>query len=299
MSLTRLLVVTDRFGKAPFGLSSAMFDSDELEARYGMKCFHAPHRELTDEMDSTTAAQTQPIVQRLTRGAAAVHMAEAEIANSVRFYMAVRRLMSRYGCNAFTIECREVCPMEIAAKYRFTPCMTYSMLKDAGYPAVCQTDVNALVPMMALSYLGRRSVYMGNPGFDAKNDVLTLLHDVPGLHMKGFDAPAGPYELRNFTVGGWGVTFRYDFTRDKGQVVTVARANPGQTKILAARGEIIDGFGVDQISCSLGVRVKVAGVKELFRQAADFGAHFVMAYGDYMDTLADLGRVAGFELVTV
>ena len=70
---------------------------------------------------------------------------------------------------------------------------------------------------------------MGNPIFDAKNNILSIFHDVPGLKMKGFDSPSLPYELRNFTVAGWGVTFRYDFNRDKGQVVTIARANPGQT----------------------------------------------------------------------
>jgi L-fucose isomerase-like protein len=177
--------------------------------------------------------------------------------------------------------------------------MTLSLLKDQGYPAVCQTDINALIPMMALSYLGRRSVYMGNPVFDAKNSILTIFHDVPGLRMKGFGAAPSPYELRNFTVGGWGVTIRYDFSADKGQVVTIARANPGQTKILITKGDILDGFGVDRISCSLGVRVKLEDTLALFRHAADYGGHLVMAYGDYISQMQDLSRVAGFDLVVV
>jgi hypothetical protein len=166
--------------------------------------------------------------------------------------------MDRHDCNAFTLECREVCPLEIAAKYRFTPCMTSSLLKDRGYPVVCQTDINALIPMMALSYLGKRTVYMGNPVFDVKNNVLAISHDVAGLRMKGFDSAAASYELRNFTVGGWGVTVRYDFAADKGQPVTIARANPGQTKILVTKGEILDGFGVNEDRL-LGVRNESRG----------------------------------------
>jgi L-fucose isomerase-like protein len=189
--------------------------------------------------------------------------------------------------------------LEIAAKYHFTPCMTMCLLKDAGFPTVCQTDINALIPMMALSYLGKRSVYMGNPIFDAKNDILSIFHDVPGLKMKGFDSPSLPYELRNFTVAGWGVTFRYDFSRDKGQVVTIARANPGQTKILLAKGEIQEGFGFDKISCSLGVRIKVHDTLKLFRHAADYGGHLVMAYGDYIEPMKDLSEMMNFDLSIV
>lgn len=94
---------------------------------------------------------------------------------------------------------------------------------------------------------------MGNPIFNAKNNILSIFHDVPGLKMKGFDSPSLPYEHRNFTVGGWRFTFRYNFSRDKGQVITIARANPGQTKILLVRGEIQEGFGFDGIGCTLGV----------------------------------------------
>jgi L-fucose isomerase-like protein len=301
---TKLLIVTDRLGQAPFGLSSAIHDFDQLRDRYGMGYHCVSNGQLAREMDAIIGSeqgqkQTEQIAKALMSNARAVHMSETHVINSVNFYLAVTRLMQRHECNAFTIECREICPLEIAARYQFTPCMTLSLLKDQGYPAVCQTDINALIPMMALSYVGRRSVYMGNPVFDAKDNILTIFHDVPGLQMKGFEARASAYELRNFTVGGWGVTLRYDFSADAGQTVTIARANPGQTKILMTKGQIVEGFGVDQIGCSLGVRVKIPDARELYRRAADFGAHFVMAYGDYIDHMENLSRVAGFRLVVV
>lgn len=303
-SLTKLLIVTDRLGQAPFGLASAIYDFDQLKKLYGMQYYQASNRELTYEMDRVIAntgqqKKAQTIAKKLMAGANAVHMSQKHVINSVNFYLAVQELMDRHGCNAFTIECREICPLEIASKYQFTPCMTMSLLKDAGFPTVCQTDINALIPMMALSYLGKRSVYMGNPIFDAKNNILSIFHDVPGLKMKGFDTPSLPYELRNFTVGGWGVTFRYDFSRDKGQVVTIARANPGQTKILLTRGEIQEGFGFNQISCSLGVRIKMRDTLKLFRNAADYGGHLIMAFGDYIEQMEDLSKVMNFDLMVI
>jgi len=303
-SLTKLLIVTDRLGEAPFGLASAIYDFDQLNKLYGMQYHQVSNQELTQEMDCVIARKSEQkkaeaIAKKLMANANAVHMSEKHVIHSVNFYLAAKGLMNRHGCNAFTIECREICPLEIAAKYQFTPCMTMSMLKDAGFPTVCQTDINALIPMMALSYLGKRSVYMGNPVFDAKNDILSIFHDVPGLKMKGFDSPSLPYELRNFTVAGWGVTFRYDFSRDKGQVVTIARANPGQTKILLTRGEIQEGFGFNKISCSLGVRIKVRDTLKLFRNAADYGGHLIMAFGDYIEQMEDLSEVMNFDLLVV
>ena len=303
-SLTRLLIVTDRLGHAPFGLASAIYDFDQLNKLYGMQYHQVSNRELTNEMDRVIAREGRQkkagaIAKKLMAGAKAVHMSEKHVINSVNFYLAVQELMNRHGCNAFTIECREICPLEIAAKYQFTPCMAMSLLKDAGFPTVCQTDINALIPMMALSYLGKRSVYMGNPVFDAKNDILSIFHDVPGLKMKGFDTQSLPYELRNFTVAGWGVTLRYDFSRDKGQVVTIARANPGQTKILLTRGRIQEGFGFDKISCSLGVRIQVRDTLKLFRNAADYGGHLVMAFGDYIEQMEDLSELMNFDLLVI
>lgn len=303
-SRTKLLIATDRFKQAPSGLASATQDFDQLRRRYGMGYHRVSNKQLSEEMDSIVGSeaarrQAQQVAKDLIGNARAVHMAEAEVVHSVHFYLAVKKLMDRHGCNAFTLECREVCPLEIAAKYRFTPCMTSSLLKDRGYPVVCQTDINALIPMMALSYLGRRTVYMGNPVFDAKNNVLTIFHDVAGLKMKGYDSAAAPYELRNFTVGGWGVTIRYDFGADKGQPVTIARADPGQTGILITKGEILDGIGMSEIGCSLGVRVKLADTLKLFRNAADYGGHMVMAYGDYVSQMEDLSQMVGFDLKVV
>ena len=129
--------------------------------------------------------------------------------------------------------------------------------------------------------------------------ILSQTHSGEIIKMKGFDTPSLPYELRNFTVAGWGVTFRYDFSRDKGQVVTIARANPGQTKILLTKGEIQEGFGFDKISCSLGVRIKVRDTLKLFRHAADYGGHLVMAYGDYIEPMKDLSEMMNFDLFVV
>ena len=50
-SLTKLLIVTDRFGEAPFGLSSAIYDFAQLNKLYGMQYHQVSNQQLTHEMD--------------------------------------------------------------------------------------------------------------------------------------------------------------------------------------------------------------------------------------------------------
>jgi hypothetical protein len=115
--------------------------------------------------------------------------------------------------------------------------------------------------------------------------------------MKGLDGPDLPYEIRNFTVGGWGATIRYDFSRDIGAPVTLTRFDPTGTKVLVVRGEIVGSGGVDQVGCSLSVHVKVRDIVDLFKKELDFGHHLAVAYGDYVDDIKELGELIGFEVM--
>jgi hypothetical protein len=81
--------------------------------------------------------------------------------------------------------------------------------------------------------------------------------------------------------------------------VTIARFNPAGDRVLLTRGEIVDGFGVDQISCSLGLTVKVPDAKALFKKATNYGGHLVMAYGDYVQDICELSEMMPFSVETV
>ena len=126
---------------------------------------------------------------------------------------------------------------------------------------------------------------------------MEVLHDVPGIKMKGLTQPGLPYEIRNFTNGGWGAAIRYDFSQDKGEKVTIARFNPSGSKILVTKGEIIGCEGFNSIGCNLRAFVKVPDVAGFFHEAANFGNHSAMVYGDYIQELRELGDLMRFEVV--
>ena len=206
--------------------------------------------------------------------------------------------MKEYGCNAFSMPCYEICEEKIPAERKFVPCLAHSLLKDEGFPSVCEGDINMLPAMMLLMYTARKSAPMGNPFVvDKKENVYALHHDVPGLKMKGFDEPDLPYEIRNFTVEGWGATIRYNFSLDKGEAVTIATFNSTFTELLVVRGEIAGCSGFDKVGCILMAHVKVPDVVNFFHKAHNFNHHHAMVYGDYTQELTELGKMTGFKVV--
>ncbi len=239
------------------------------------------------------------LTDKLIKNAQKVHMKREFIISSVNFYLAAKSLMQQYGCNAFTVNCFEICPdLRIAYRRKAVPCLTHTLLKDEGIPSACEGDINVLLTMMFLIYISKKSVYMGNIYMiNRKENIMGVLHDVPGIKMKGLDQPDLPYEIRNFTNGGWGATIRHNFALDKSEKVMVARFDPLGNKILVVKGEIVGCEKFDEISCTLTALIKVPDVAGFFHKAADFGNHSVMVYGDYTRELKELGNLMGFEVV--
>lgn len=310
---TKILIVSDGELLTP-GVVSSTWDLEDIKKRFGVESKGISLEKFYDTMDEVKAKESDKIseiAEGLVKDAEDAHMDKKEVENSVIAYLATKKLMEEYESNAYTFPCFEACGSKVPAEKRFTPCLTHSLLKDKGYPSACEGDLSALMAMGTLMYLSRKSVYMGNPSLatvenpympqpsiEKDKNILRVLHDVPGLKMKGFDEPDLPFEIRPFTEGGWGVSLRYDFSRDKGQKVTLARFNPDTTKMLVSKGEIVGGGGFDEIGCTLSALVKVPDVRNLLHKSADYGHHLAMVYGDYVEELKSLAEIMDFKVET-
>ena len=301
---TRILIVSDG-GMLPVGVVSSVWNMEDVKSRFGIDYKCVPSNEVFEEMDKVLQSKSEQkkaeeITDRLVKKADRIHMEKKYILQSVNFYLAVKNLMRRYGCNSFVIPCFELCVKRIPAERKVTFCLAHSLLKDEGFPSACEGDINVLLAMTLLMYLSRKSAFMGNSYMlDEKENIIALHHDVPGLKMKGLEKPDLPYEIRNFTVGGWGATIRYDFSKDKGETVTLARFNPTATKLLVTKGKIVGCGGFDMVGCSLRAEIRVPDAVRLFHKEMDFGHHLAMVYGDYTEDLRDLGKIVGFEVIEV
>jgi len=289
----------------PWGVVSSIYDFGKLKDKFGIECRTVHFKEFFEKMeglieDEKEQKNAKDITDRLIKNADKVHMRKEDITKSICFYLTVRRLMEEFGCNAFTSSCFELCGSKIPAERKFTPCLTHTLLKDEGYPSSCEEDISVLLSMILLMYISKKSSYMGNPSVKARDEnIMTIIHDVPGLKMHGLKGKNLPYEIRNFTVGGWGAHIRYNFSQDKEKMVTLGRFSPSAEKILIMKGEIVRGLNFNEIGCSLGVEIKLSDAMRYFHLASDFGHHLAMVYGDYTQKMRKLGELMGFETVEI
>jgi hypothetical protein len=62
---------------------------------------------------------------------------------------------------------------------------------------------------MLMMYLSRKAIYMGSIYIkDRRDNIMFVLHDVPGLKTGRLDEEDLPFEIMNFAHEGWGVTIR-------------------------------------------------------------------------------------------
>ena len=298
---TKLLRVTDQ----KFDENSNLRNLDNLKTQFGIDYKDITIAALAKEIDKISQSRTgqkkaKEITDKLIKNAQQSHMKREYIISSVNFYLAVKQIMEKYKCNAFTIDCFEICPdKRVAFQRKAVPCLTHTLLKDEGVPSVCEGDINALLTMMLLMYISKKSAYMGNPFIiDTEKNIIGILHDVPGMKMHGLGKKDLPYEIRPFTYGGWGANIRYDFSRDKGKQVTVATFNPLRNKMLVVKGKIAGCVGFDtETGCCLRADIKVANSIDYFHENVNFSHHHVMVYGDYIERLKEFGKMMGFEVI--
>ncbi len=146
---TRVLFPTDR-GLPPVASVASINDPDALAERHGVEVKAIPYAELAKAMGQTLASDTdrekaEAAAGELIRNAEETLLPAEFVTRSLQFYQTVRRLMSQHECNAFTIECFEFCSSRLPEKWKITPCLVHTLLKDQGHASSCEADLGALL----------------------------------------------------------------------------------------------------------------------------------------------------------
>ncbi|MCX7886589.1 MAG: hypothetical protein N3B01_04935 [Verrucomicrobiae bacterium] len=325
---TNMLLVTDIGGavKGPGYLRGSVRDFDDLKNKFGIGVTMVGYSELGRERDkilkdSSAMAEVERLSERLLQQTKAVHMDPALFKNNVLFYRTIRSLMAKYNCNAYSINCIELCSSKLPMAWKITPCVAFSLLNADGYATACEGEIGCLLAVKLFSAIANKSTYMGNlnpyePGPERPffapyfwvNDALkgkadfTFGHNVPTLKMEGFDTPDLPFEIRPFVPGkagqsGWGASFKVDFTKIKEKTITLGRFNPATTKLLLTKAEVVGMRGFSSERCSTEMLIRVEDPQGFHLRTATFGHHYVAVYGDYTQDLKRMADILKVECV--
>ena len=220
----------------------------------------------TPDLTEEDMAEVNRLADEMMREAKEVHVDREFLEKSLIAYVTVKKNLDLADCNAFTVPCPDVCSTRRINEQQFTFCMTHSLLNEQGIPSACEYDINALLSMMLLTGVSHKAPYMGNcvplPMEDGKlnrdavessffvheedldfikdhNDLYVIEHSVPNRKLKGLDGEQADFALRHFAYEqGFGAVLRYDFRKDTGQVITMARFSPDVKKLFVGKGTI-------------------------------------------------------------
>lgn len=317
---TKILILSNA-EQTPASVNTSCCDLVKLFTRYGIRNNRIDFRQVFKYFDEIQADESlHQEARALLDGAEKVEISEEYLCNDLRYFHAVRRMMEKYDCNAFTTPCKELCASRLPQQNKCVPCMTHSLNKDDRIPSACEEDLAVWMAMMMMMYLTRQSVFMGNPvlvlagsktleqlgmpklltqpGQTFDHDVLEIHHAVPVRRMRGFDQPEQKYEIGHFTTQGWGAHYHVDMAEEEGQVVTFGRFNRQGTKMTVAVGHTIS-CEFRPVYCSPAVYYEIEGGAREFRQAlakGGYGHHQAIIYGNHVKELQELGEIVGFEV---
>jgi hypothetical protein len=303
---TRVLFPTDRGLPAACSVGS-IWDLDGLKTRLGIEIKTVSYQELSGEMetvlqDASARQSAEQGAEQLVKNADRSFIERPYVERSLLFYRAVRNLMARHGCNAFTIECFEFCSSQLPDRWQITPCLIHSLQRDLGHASSCEGDLGSLLAMRMLMSVAGRSCHQGNS--DPRTaEAFRINHSVPALKMNGYAQPDLPYQLGRFVTRGWGTKMVVDFMQQAEKTVTVARVDPSATKLLVLRGELVggSGWGEDSIGCSVEalIRPPQGRLDEFLRKRLEYGNHLQWVYGDWTAEMQQLGEMLGLQVETI
>lgn len=291
---TRALVLTAG-GQPTFGIQSLIRDPEILRQKYGFEVIKLPFRDIIPYMDQITDEQARPIAEKIINGSLETKVNTDWFLNDIKYYLAAKKMMDVYDCNAFSTACHELCTSEIPQERKFTPCVCHSLMKDEGIPSGCEEDLNVLMAMCIMQYLADRPAFMGNPNHET-DELLRLHHAVPALCMNGYGTKPLSYKLWAFTGQGFGGKLQVDFAENHSNTVTLGRFNPAGDTICLKTGEVIRSE-YDSVYCSPYYFIKMDDARTYMHNLAGFGHHQVLVFGDYIKQIKELSRIMGFQVL--
>ena len=102
---TRALVLTHG-SMPPFGLQSVIRDPELIRQRYGMEIVKMPYQDIFKYMDQVTDEEAMPIAERIYGGALETKIRKDWFVNDIKYYLAAKKMMEAYDCNAFSTACQ-------------------------------------------------------------------------------------------------------------------------------------------------------------------------------------------------
>ncbi len=250
-----------------------------------IKIINVSEEELSSTMKSINDIEVAQLEEELTKRTEITDISESDLKKSIKLYLAIRRLMKKYGANGVTFNC-----FKFILKYKITPCLTISLTNSNGFIGACEAEVPAAIAMIIGSSLSTKPSFMGNlSAFNIKSNTITLAHCTAPLNI----AEGKARLVRHFETG---LSVSLDVPMSR-QDVTLLSLSKDLSQLMAIEGEILQSSMKNPSMCRTQVEVKLSVPVEKFMEKA-LGNHQTIVFCKVREVIEELAKNLGVEFVS-
>jgi hypothetical protein len=266
---------------------------DEVVEPLGLQLRRLPRQRFADALETIgETAEVLAMAEEYQKAAQkVVEPSRADLINASRNYFASQKILADEHCDGITMDClgavfdRQIpCP----------PCMAWSRFLDAGIPAICEADINAVLSHTLCCRLLDKPGFMQDPVPETVHNTFIGAHCVCPTRLNGFGGPRTPFVLRSHSESDIGVSVQVLWP--EGQVVTLMQM-AGPDKMILGRGKVLRNFETPPVG---GCRTSVELAIEAPPDTRDIkGFHQLFITGDHVRDFQAYGQMYGIATESV
>ena len=219
--------------------------------------------------------------------------AEDAIQKAGGVYLAILKLLEKYGTNTVTMNCLGGFSAGNLPAY---PCLGFMQLLNDGGQGVCEAMPGDTISMLMARILTGRPGFVSDPALDTSTNQIVYAHCVGTTKVLGPDGKSNDYRIRTL------------HNRDPrgacsesmmpgGYMTTTFRTNVKLKKMAIHQAKAIGTLDSEK-GCRTKLLAEVRGdISKLFNQWNLFGWHRVTVYGDVKEPLVEFGKALGLEII--
>ena len=210
------------------------------------------------------------------------------IQNAFFVYYIFKEYMVENNATAFTIN---NCMGTIMTVSKTTACMGLSMLNDEGLLAFCESDFVVIPSGMLLHYISGKPVFLHNPSYPNKNNLLCA-HCTSPRRMDGTNFE--PAELVTHYESDYGAAVKVDMK--VGQKVTLIDPDAAQVRWMGIEGSVTGNPHLP--ACRSQQEISFIGDTNILRREIR-GSHFMLAYGTWTNEMGYACHKMGMDWLNI
>ena len=279
------------------GISALSVDQAALTGHFGVQLVEISVAEIVREYRAVADEEVRALADRVQSSCQISDITPQEIAYSVRFEPALKRLAAKYEINALASLCQELIMTDALG---IAPCHAHTVLAGMGIPVVCECDLATAVTLLILRQFTDEVIFLEFYTQDFAHGLGMFSHCGQGdLRLAGGEVTVKPHPCYP-AKRGRGIAYEYVAKAGEATIACLTHLD-GKWRMVAARIECLPHEKLPSSTAQLYFKFKDQDFNQAYRRWCELGgiSHLGIAYGDHTQALEASCRYLDVEFCGV